>query len=248
MKVITHPDFLDVYTNDPAAAPGRIEAIIDAISSEVTFEESLQAGWDDIEAVHTASHIQRVDRVGLYKIAALAAGAAIEAAIRSFVEPAFALVRPPGHHASADSSWGFCYFNNMAIALEHLKRTGQINTAYVLDFDMHYGDGTVNILKDKGYVAIHNPQSDNRILYMKEVEKNLSDAKVDIIGVSAGFDNHMLDWGGVLQTEDYQIMGRWVLEASKRLGVGCFAVLEGGYNRQVLGNNVLAFLRGLQGL
>jgi acetoin utilization deacetylase AcuC-like enzyme len=69
-----------------------------------------------------------------------------------------------------------------------------------------------------------------------------------VIGVSAGFDNHVLDWGGVLRTEDYQTMGRWVHETAARLGVGCFAVFEGGYNHQVLGQNALAFLRGLRGL
>jgi len=248
MKVITHPDFLEEYTKEPAAVPGRIEAILDAIRDKVTLDEAMPAGWDDIEAVHTAPHIESVNRRGLYKIAALAAGAAIEAAVTGLSEPCFALIRPPGHHASADSSWGFCYFNNMAIALEHLKRSGRIDTAYVLDFDMHYGDGTVNILKGKGYVAIHNPTAENRRLYLKEVEHHLGTAQVDVIGVSAGFDNHLLDWGGLLHTEDYQAMGRMVKETCERLKIGCFAVLEGGYNHQVLGRNVLAFLMGLQGL
>ena len=247
MKVITHEDFRQVYTNDPAAVPGRIEAILEAISGEVTFEEALPAGWDDIEAVHTKSHIDNVSRQRLYGIAALAAGAAIQAALVGLSEPCFALVRPPGHHASADSSWGFCYFNNMAVALDHLKRAGKIETAYVLDFDMHYGDGTVSILKPKGYVAIHNPETENRKIYLEEVEKHLASAKVDIIGVSAGFDNHMIDWGGVLTTEDYGTMGRMVRETARRLGIGCFAVLEGGYNQQVLGKNVREFLHGLEG-
>jgi acetoin utilization deacetylase AcuC-like enzyme len=247
MKIVTHDDFLDVYVSDPAAAPGRIEAILDAIRGEVVFEEALPAGWGDIEAVHTPYHIGRVDKMGLYKIAALAAGAAVQAALIGMSEPCFALVRPPGHHASADSSWGFCYFNNMAVALDHLKRHGHINTAYVLDFDLHYGDGTVSILREKGYVAIHNPDAENRRLYLRSVEENLSSAQADIVAVSAGFDNHQLDWGGLLLTEDYQAMGRMVRETSLRLNAGCFAVLEGGYNHQVLGENVLAFLRGLEG-
>ena len=172
----------------------------------------------------------------------------MEAAEVGLSEPCFALVRPPGHHASADSSWGFCYFNNMAIALDHLKRNGRINTAYLLDFDLHYGDGNVNILRDKGYVTIHNPTSHDREAYLAEVEAGLAEAKVDIIGVSAGFDNHVQDWGGLLTTQDYQTMGRMVLEASHRSGAGCFGILEGGYNHNVIGQNVKAFLRGLQGL
>lgn len=248
MKVVTHDDFLEVYVSDPAAAPGRIEAILNAIRGEVTFEEPMFAGWDDIEAIHTAPHIARVNAMGLYKISALAAGAAIQAAEIGMTEPCFALIRPPGHHASSDSAWGFCYFNNMAIALDHLKRNRRINTAYILDFDLHYGDGTVSILREKGYVAIHNPDAENRKLYLKSVEENLASAQADIIAVSAGFDNHRLDWGGLLLTEDYQAMGRMVWETCRRLSVGSFAILEGGYNQQVLGENVLAFLRGLQGL
>jgi acetoin utilization deacetylase AcuC-like enzyme len=247
MKVVTHADFLDIYTNEPAAAPGRIEAILDVIRPAVTLEEAEPAGWDDIEAIHAKDHVDSVRRRGLYKIAALAAGASIQAALIGLSEPAFALVRPPGHHASAGSSWGFCYFNNMAIALDHLHRNGHINTAYVLDFDLHYGDGTVSILKQKGYVAIHNPEAEHRQVYLKSVAAELENAHVDIIGVSAGFDNHLLDWGQLLRTEDYQAMGRMVWEACRRLKIGCFAVLEGGYNHQVLGECVQAFLQGLEG-
>jgi acetoin utilization deacetylase AcuC-like enzyme len=136
----------------------------------------------------------------------------------------------------------------MAIALEHLRSKGLIKTAHVLDFDMHYGDGTVNILGAKGYVSIHNPDESDRKHYLTEVGVRLDALNVDIIGVSAGFDNHMEDWGHVLYTEDYQEMGRMVHSTCKRLGIGCFGLLEGGYNHRVLGRNVLALLRGFQGL
>jgi acetoin utilization deacetylase AcuC-like enzyme len=248
MKVFTHSDFRSVYSSDPAAGQGRIESIVDAISGEVEFEECFPAGQDDILAVHTKSLVQSIERQGLYNIAALAAGGAIQTAKAGLSEPAFGLIRPPGHHASADSNWGFCFFNNMAIALEHLKLNGHIKTAHVLDFDLHFGDGTVNILGPKGNVSIHNPDASDRGAYLKEVAETLDSVKVDIIGVSAGFDNHVEDWGSVLYTEDYREMGRMVHNARKRLGIGCFALLEGGYNHTVLGINVLEFLRGLQGL
>lgn len=247
MKVFYHDDFRQVYVSDPAAAPGRIEAILATIKDEVSLEEPLPAAADDIEAIHSSYHIKYVTRQGLYNISALAAGGAVEAAETGLSEPSFALIRPPGHHASADSSWGFCYFNNMAIALDHLKRGGKIESAYLLDFDLHYGDGNVNILQGKGYVTIHNPTSHDRTDYLAEVEAGLAAAKVDIIGVSAGFDNHVQDWGGLLETEDYQTMGRMVQEAAKSMVAGCFGILEGGYNHQVLGQNVRAFLRGLRG-
>jgi acetoin utilization deacetylase AcuC-like enzyme len=66
--------------------------------------------------------IQKAENQGLYKIASLAPGGALRAAQMGLSEPCFALIRPPGHHASAASSWGFCYFNNMAVALETLRR------------------------------------------------------------------------------------------------------------------------------
>jgi acetoin utilization deacetylase AcuC-like enzyme len=69
----------------------------------------------------------------------------------------------------------------------------------------------------------------------------------DIIGVSAGFDNHIEDWGGLLSTEDYRELGRITRNAAEKSKGGCFAVLEGGYNHQVLGKNVLAFLEGMDG-
>ena len=248
MKVFTHDDFKSVYVSDPAASQGRIEAILKAIRHEVDFEQAVEAPRDDILAAHTKSLVQGVERQGLYNIAALAAGGAIQTAVAGLNEPAFGLIRPPGHHASADHHWGFCYFNNMAIALEHLRSNGFIKTAHILDFDLHYGDGTVNILGGKGYVSIHNPDESDRKHYLREVADRLDSLNVDIIGVSAGFDNHIEDWGHLLHTEDYQEMGRMVHNTCKKLGIGSFGLLEGGYNHSVLGQNVLAFLRGLQGL
>ena len=206
--------------------------------------EATPAKEDDIAAVHTSSHIDDVKRLGLYDISALAAGGATQAAFMGLKDPCFALIRPPGHHASADRSWGFCYFNNMAVALEKLKREKAIERAFVLDIDLHFGDGTVNIFQNKEYVSIFNPSSNDRKTYLKAVAKELAEQQSDIIGISAGFDNHKDDWGGLLETEDYTAIGEMVRETSERCGY--FAILEGGYNHQVLGHNVLALLDGLE--
>lgn len=247
IPVFTHDLFLESYTRDPAAAPGRIECIRDAIADVSEFREAMPASWEDLQRVHTPRHIQEVIREGLDRVASLAAGATVMAAVEGLQRPSFALVRPPGHHASADSSWGFCYYNNVAIAVEHLRHHGHIRTAYILDFDLHYGDGTVNILGEKGYAAILNPQTEDRKEYLRLVEKDLAEAQADIIAVSAGFDAHQQDWGGVLLTEDYAAIGAMIRAACARLGIGCFAALEGGYNHTVLGKNVRAFLLGLLG-
>lgn len=245
MKVIYHKDFLPSYTMDPAAAEGRIDAVLKEIRGRVTFIDAVPAAEKDIAAVHTRSLMEMVRREGIYNIAALAAGGAVQAAEIGLSEPCFALIRPPGHHASAGSCWGFCYFNNMAIALDKLKRGNRIKTAGVLDFDLHFGDGTVNILGGRGYVDLYNPSASNRRDYVSSVEKWLFSKTADIIGVSAGFDNHINDWGGLLSTQDYQDMGRMVREASRRNKGGCFAILEGGYNHGVLGKNVRAFIEGM---
>lgn len=246
MKVFFHEDFQLVYTADPAAAAGRMEAIVSVIAPHVEFLRPMPASEADITAVHTPGHIERVRRVGLYGIAALAAGGAVQAAAVGLTEPCFALVRPPGHHASAGSSWGFCYFNNMAIAVESLKNQGRIRTAYILDFDLHFGDGTEEILGRRPYVGIHNPAAFDRQGYLGEIAEELERFPADIIGVSAGFDNHRQDWGGLLLTEDYGAIGRMVRAAARRNRGGCFAVLEGGYNPDVLGENVLALIEGLE--
>jgi acetoin utilization deacetylase AcuC-like enzyme len=245
MKVIFHENFFDVYTSDPAAESGRMEAVIEVIQSHVELVEATPASEKDLLAVHTKSHVETVKSMRLYSVAALASGGAIQTATSGLAEPAFGLIRPPGHHASSGSCWGFCYFNNMAVALENLKGAEKIKTAYVLDIDLHFGDGTVNILSDKDWVKVYNVNANEREGYLDEVKREMSHCKVDLIGISAGFDNHERDWGGTLRTDDYREIGRMVLEASTRSGGGCFGILEGGYNHAVLGHNVMALLEGL---
>ena len=245
MKILFHNDFHQVYTSDPAAAQGRMQSIFNVVSGDYEFLEPTPAKEEDIAAIHTLPHVDYVKRIGLYDISSLAAGGAIQAALIGLKEPCFALIRPPGHHASADRSWGFCYFNNMAIALERLKRGKAINRAFVLDIDLHFGDGTVNIFQKKDYVTIFNVSSNNRESYLREIAKELKEQQSDIIGISAGFDNHKDDWGGLLETQDYTTIGEMVRETCETKRCGCFAILEGGYNHQVLGHNVAALLQGM---
>ncbi|MEQ8200682.1 MAG: histone deacetylase family protein [Syntrophomonadaceae bacterium] len=247
MKVVYHEDYNQVYTSDPAASPGRIQAVTAALQGKVTWVKPEPATMLDILQVHTREHVEEVEREGIYDIAALAAGGAMMAAEIGLTEPCFAIIRPPGHHASRDSSWGFCYFNNMAIAIDKLVRQGKLKKAFILDFDLHFGDGTVDILGSRAYVTIRNPSRQSRVDYLKEVEKALAATDADIIAASAGFDNAEKDWGGMLKTEDYTTMGRMMRETARRNQGGCFGILEGGYNHAVIGKNVLAFIEGLGG-
>ncbi len=67
-------------------------------------------------------------------------------------------VRPPGHHAERDGAMGFCYFNNMAVAVEYLRREKGARRLAVVDFDVHHGNGTQHIFEGRGdllYLSTH---------------------------------------------------------------------------------------------
>jgi acetoin utilization deacetylase AcuC-like enzyme len=245
MKLVYSEQFQESYTSDPAAAPGRMEAVLEVVGPHAELVPARPAPAEAIARAHEEAHVAAVAGRGLYDVAALAAGAAIQAAEIGLSEPAFALVRPPGHHASAGGSWGFCYFNNLAVALFDLRERGLAGTAYVLDIDLHFGDGTVNILGGRDWVTVHNVEAREREEYLPEVAAELEACRAEIIGVSAGFDLHREDWGGRLATEDYREIGRLCGRAAAERGAGLFAVLEGGYNHEVLGANVLALMRGM---
>ena len=249
MKVLFHEKFYDVYVSDPAAAAGRMEAIVEALGNDFEWIKPSPASERDLARVHSFEHIERVKRSrDLYEMGSLAVGAAIMAAeLACGGQPAFGLLRPPGHHASPDSCWGFCYFNNIAVAIQKLRKTGQIKKALILDFDLHFGDGTENAFMGLPEVAYFNPESSQRGEFLDKVRTRLERAEgFDLFCVSAGFDRHVEDWGGLLTTDDYRTIGLLVKENSRKFCHGRrFAVLEGGYNHAVLGQNVRAFIEGL---
>jgi acetoin utilization deacetylase AcuC-like enzyme len=203
----------------------------------------------EVLSVHTESILKSVKRdPALYAAAAMAAGGATLAASMALRgEPTFAAVRPPGHHASPDHHWGFCFFNNVAISLEKLLKAREIFKALVLDIDLHFGDGTDNFFSARKNVVVANIQESSRDRFLKEVDRALASNDYDIIAVSAGFDRHQQDWGGTLTTDDYFTIGRNVRDyAISKCEGKYYAVLEGGYNVALLGENALALCRGME--
>ena len=92
---------------------------------------------------------------GSYEIAQLAAGgtiAAIDAVLDGTVANAYALVRPPGHHALADLGMGFCIFANVAVGIRHAQATRGIGRVAVVDWDVHHGNGTQAAFWEDGTV------------------------------------------------------------------------------------------------
>ncbi|MFP3867111.1 MAG: histone deacetylase family protein [Desulfobacteraceae bacterium] len=250
MKLIYHEKYLTDYPTASVEQPARVEAMYASLSPHYPVLTPEPAPETELLLVHNPDLIERVKNNGpLYEVASLAAGGAILAAeLACQGEPAFAAIRPPGHHASPCSHWGFCFFNNVAIAIEHLRNQRVIERALILDIDLHFGDGTVNIFKERLGVKVINITGKTRDQYLKEAEAILSDIQAfDLVAVSAGFDTYQKDWGGLLRTEDYRLIGQWVKEVALAVCQGRrFAVLEGGYFLPDLGKNALAFVQGLE--
>ncbi|MDO9036051.1 MAG: hypothetical protein Q7U51_12715 [Methanoregula sp.] len=251
MKIIFDNKFYNSDNADNGASvPGRMESIMSVIGNDKNFEilRPSPANEEEVLLAHTPHHVGSVKpNRKLYDMATLAAGSAIMAAdIAFYGEPAFACIRPPGHHASRNSSWGYCAFCNMGIALLALKQQKKIKSAFVLDFDAHTGDGTKEVLADWKDCQILNPYADRSEEYLKEIYGFVKKIPVvDIVGVCAGFDSYEKDAGRKLATSDFYMIGDLMKRFSRRAANGRrFTILESGYFLPDLGKNVLAFCHG----
>ena len=245
MKIVFNDKFFNSeYIDDPASHEGRMESIMNTIKDESKYKiiENENAEYVDILRVHEKEYITSIqNNKVLYNMALLSAGGAIKASqIAMNSEPAFACIRPPGHHAYKSSGWGYCHFCNMAIALKKLKHEGLINSAFILDFDAHTGDGTRECLSDWKEIKILNPMAEDNNNYISLIESYIKEINyIDIIAVSAGFDSYKKDCGHKLETFDFYRIGYLLKLLSRKIGHNRrFAILEGGYYLPDLGKNV----------
>jgi len=279
MKIVFSRRCLEYYESWHPESPVRVREAYNFLKEKgYEFIEPMHASYKDLLRAHTSAYIDRV-RTGdfhdpdsppienIYDYASLSAGSAILAARAN----GFSLMRPPGHHAGRSgralgaSSLGFCYFNNLAIAVRSVGKR-----SLILDIDGHHGNGTQEIfLRDEKvtYVSLHRsphyPRTGLRSeanclnfplrwntgdeLYLKTLEKALTQTdmkQVEVIAISAGFDAHENDPMAslALSTECYRKIGRKI----GSLNLPIFATLEGGYNPKDLGRNIDEFLQGLE--
>ncbi len=169
---------------------GRVQPAFDYLketgtlkSEKVRVEEAQPIADELLHQVHSKSHIAQVGRTSFDRASRISAGAAVragEAVWQGEARNAFAFTGCAGHHASRDSAWGFCYYNNSALLIRHLRNTHGVKRFFIVDTDPHFGDGTRNILGDDPDVCHLNFYAS-----FGEGEVSESDRKVDVSFPSA---------------------------------------------------------------
>ncbi len=191
---------------------------------------------------------------GISDHAARSAGAAMDCARLALRgQRAFALMRPPGHHATREQAMGFCYLNSIAIAALDALASG-IARVSIWDFDAHHGNGTEAICEGHAqlrYVSVHehpaypgtgtqtrgnsfnfplSAESDHawQSAVLRQSWECALEFDPQLILVSAGFDGYMRDPLCSLSfgIEDYRACGEWMAQSA----IPSTAILEGGYS------------------
>jgi len=258
--------------------PQRVKVAHDILQEKgYEFVEPIPADDWELLGVHDADYLFNVkkglvedsdtpayDRI--FEYARLSAGGALLASKLN----GFSLMRPPGHHAGrcgaalGSTSRGFCYLNNIAIAV---KESGK--HTLILDIDGHHGNGTQEIFQGDekvAYVSLHQspnypgtgnftegncinfalPSNLGGKQYLETLDKALGMvdlAKFEAVAVSVGFDTHQGDLATLgLLTKDYFEIGKRVAQLKKP----AFFVLEGGYVGEIVGLDIDSFLKGFE--
>ncbi len=253
----THPDCLkhDTGPSHPESI-ARLQALLDKLQepefSGLRRREAPRADFDQILAVHPVEYVNTISAAlpksgyqdfdvsgtvisaGTLDAAFRAAGsvcAAVDDVMHRRTKNVFCGVRPPGHHTEQARTSGFCFFNNVAIGLRHLQRRYNLERIAIVDFDVHHGNGTQEIVKDDTdvfFASMHQAfifpntgtvgVSENRNIVNVPVVPSLSGKEIaetfsariiplltafepEFIFISAGFDAHRNDPIGGLKLD-----------------------------------------------
>lgn len=264
--VCEHADASDVMRSQLYAAHDN--AYVDSIFARAPDSGTV---WLDAD---TAMNPQTLAAA---KCAAGAGCDAVDWVMQSNDRQAFCAVRPPGHHAEHDAAMGFCFFNNVVVAAYHAIRKYGLSRVAIVDFDVHHGNGTEDIVADDTRIlffsAFQHPfypnkgvpaKADNIIATpleagtdgptFREATRPWFDAlrafNPELILVSAGFDGHAEDPMAYwrLREDDY----KWISAQLRQVANECcqgrmVSMLEGGYDMSALGRSVVAHLKGMSG-
>lgn len=275
-------------------SPARLRAISQALSqsawkSRLTHRSAVEIADQYFANIHPEKYLAMLAELkpgeGIAKIdadtslnkhslraARLAAGAGlqgVEALLSGEFSKAFCAVRPPGHHAESAIGMGFCVFNNIALAAERALSLGAERVA-ILGFDVHHGNGTVEIFQDRPevlvcssfqypfypgrYDRLEKPNikltplsegtvsGDFRLAIERDWLPALTAHKPDVILVSAGFDAHREDplAGLLLEDADYRWLGQMIADQASDLSGGRVLAILEG------GYNVDALARSVE--
>jgi acetoin utilization deacetylase AcuC-like enzyme len=272
MKIIFSKKCLE-YGYGHIESPERIIKAYEILKENgYEFIEPEPAREEDILKVHDISYIKLLKEgliededtpayPNIYEYARLAAGGAILAAKIN----GFSLMRPPGHHAGRKGialgapTRGFCYLNNIAIAVKYLNKP-----TLILDLDGHHGNGTQEIFfgdPNVIYISLHKhplypgtglyseancynyPLDYGEEKYIKTLKKALEKIdmkKIEVIAVSIGFDTFIGDIASLgLNEKSFEEIGKILSSLNKPI----FFILEGGYIGENIGKGIIALLK-----
>jgi acetoin utilization deacetylase AcuC-like enzyme len=198
----------------------RLTAIINGLKQKGLWERLQHvtpspATEEQILLCHTKKHFQYIRECSLrapvqidsdtrisahsFDAAMLAAGAAVRAVdqiLSGEYKNAFAAVRPPGHHATADRAMGFCLFNNIAIAARHAVQNRGLKRVLIMDWDVHHGNGTQDIFYDDPsviYISLHKKNHYPGTGWEKETGGNKATGTKINIPIGPGVDPKMYE-------------------------------------------------------
>jgi acetoin utilization deacetylase AcuC-like enzyme len=259
--------------------PQRLDAINDHLRATgldvaLTHREGPEATLEQLQRAHDARYVAELAALlprlqaqgesraldpdtlacpGTWRAALRAAGAAVaatDAVIAGEVDNAFCAIRPPGHHATRAEAMGFCFFNNVCVAARHALDVHGLQRVAIVDFDVHHGNGTEDIVANDERVLMVSifqhplypysgtePMGDNMVnvpvppytkggdvreMIEAQWMPRLEAFKPQMVFFSAGFDAHREDPLGQLGLveADYEWITRRVLQVAERHAQG----------------------------